>query len=91
MTELTIEEKQRRLAEIIALQRKISHERNEMSVGTIQKILIEGDSKRSADFLQGRNDQNKMVIFPKGNHQKGDYVNVKITSCSSATLFGEVV
>jgi tRNA-2-methylthio-N6-dimethylallyladenosine synthase len=89
--DISEEEKQRRLAEIIALQRKISHERNEMSVGTIQKVLIEGDSKRSADFLQGRNDQNKMVIFPKGNHQKGDYVNVKITSCSSATLFGEVV
>ncbi len=89
--DISDEEKQRRLAEIIALQRKISQERNEMSVGTIQKVLIEGDSKRSADFLQGRNDQNKMVILPKGNHQKGDYVNVKITSCSSATLFGEVV
>eukprot|EP00388_Colpodella_angusta_P016820 GDKJ01041662.1.p1 GENE.GDKJ01041662.1~~GDKJ01041662.1.p1 ORF type:complete len:472 (+),score=85.96 GDKJ01041662.1:1028-2443(+) len=88
--DISDEEKQRRLAEIIALQRKISQERNEMSVGTIQKVLIEGDSKRSADFLQGRNDQNKMVILPKGNHQKGDYVNVKITSCSSATLFGEV-
>lgn len=89
--DISDEEKQRRLAEIIALQRKISQERNEMSVGTIQKVLIEGDSKRSADFLQGRNDQNKMVILPKGTHQKGDYVNVKITSCSSATLFGEVV
>ncbi|MBB6004508.1 tRNA (N6-isopentenyl adenosine(37)-C2)-methylthiotransferase MiaB [Arcicella rosea] len=88
--DISDDEKQRRLAEIIALQRKISQERNEMSVGTIQKVLIEGDSKRSADFLQGRNDQNKMVILPKGNHQKGDYVNVKITSCSSATLFGEV-
>ncbi|MEA5139799.1 tRNA (N6-isopentenyl adenosine(37)-C2)-methylthiotransferase MiaB [Arcicella rigui] len=85
------EVKQRRLAEIIALQRQISHERNQMAVGTIQKVLIEGFSKRSEDFLQGRNDQNKMVILPKGNHQKGDYVNVKITSCSSATLFGEVV
>lgn len=83
--------KQRRLAEIIALQRQISLERNQMSVGTIQKVLIEGDSKRSEDFLQGRNDQNKMVILPKGNHKKGDYVNVKITSCSSATLFGDVV
>ncbi|MEA5258969.1 tRNA (N6-isopentenyl adenosine(37)-C2)-methylthiotransferase MiaB [Arcicella aquatica] len=83
--------KQRRLAEIIALQRQISLERNQMSVGTIQKVLIEGDSKRSEDFLQGRNDQNKMVILPKGNHKKGDYVHVKITSCSSATLFGDVV
>ncbi|MEA5401619.1 tRNA (N6-isopentenyl adenosine(37)-C2)-methylthiotransferase MiaB [Arcicella sp. DC2W] len=89
--DISDDEKQRRLAEIIALQRKISQERNEMSIGTIQKVLIEGDSKRSADFLQGRNDQNKMVILPKGNHQKGDYVNVKITSCSSATLFGDVV
>lgn len=89
--DISDDEKQRRLAEIIALQRKISQERNEMSIGTLQKVLIEGDSKRSADFLQGRNDQNKMVIFPKGDYQKGDYVNVKITSCSSATLFGDVV
>lgn len=87
--DISEETKQRRLAEIIALQRQISHERNEMSVGTIQKVLIESLSKRSDEFLQGRNDQNKMVILPKKDHQKGDYVNVRITSCSSATLFGE--
>ena len=84
------ETKKRRLNEIIALQREHSLKRNEGHIGQIHKVLIEGFSKRSEDFLQGRNDQNKVVIFPKGNLQKGQFVNLLITSCSSATLFGEV-
>ncbi|MDZ7897082.1 MAG: tRNA (N6-isopentenyl adenosine(37)-C2)-methylthiotransferase MiaB [Arcicella sp.] len=88
--------KQRRLAEIIALQQQISENRNKLAIGKVYKVLVEGFSKRSNDFLHGRNDQNKMVIFPKenpngGEFQKGDYVMVKITSCSSATLKGEAV
>jgi tRNA-2-methylthio-N6-dimethylallyladenosine synthase len=53
--------------------------------------LIEGFSKRSDEQLQGRNSANKVVVFPKGTHKKGEYVNVKITDCTAATLLGEVV
>ena len=81
--------KQRRLAEVIDLQLKLSLARNNRHIGETHKVLVEGFSKRSEDFLQGRNDQNKKVIFPKENFKKGDYVMVKITSCSSATLKGE--
>ncbi len=88
--------KQKRLAEVIDLQLKLSLERNNRAIGQVQKVLVEGFSKRSEDFLQGRNDQNKKVIFPKENYngvafRKGDYVMVKITSCSSATLKGEPI
>lgn len=88
--------KQKRLTEVIDLQLKLSLERNNAIIGEVQKILVEGFSKRSEDFLQGRNDQNKKVIFPKENYngvafRKGDYVMVKIISCSSATLKGEAV
>jgi tRNA-2-methylthio-N6-dimethylallyladenosine synthase len=88
--------KQKRLAEVIDLQLRLSLERNNREIGKIQKVLVEGFSKRSEDFLQGRNDQNKKVIFAKENSngvslRKGDYVLVKITSCSSATLKGEAL
>jgi tRNA-2-methylthio-N6-dimethylallyladenosine synthase len=83
--------KQKRLAEVIDLQLKLSLERNNRAIGQVQKVLVEGFSKRSEDFLQGRNDQNKKVIFAKESYKKGDYVMVKITSCSSATLKGEAV
>ncbi len=81
----------RRLNEIIAKQLDHSAGRNQRHVGQVQRVLVEGPSKRSDDFLCGRNDQNKMVVFPKGNLQKGQYVNVLVTDCSSATLRGEVV
>ncbi|WP_041615933.1 radical SAM protein [Spirosoma linguale] len=83
--------KKRRLNEIIARQLAHSAERNQRHIGQVQRVLIEGPSKRSDDFLCGRNDQNKMVVFPKGDHQKGQYVNVLVTECTSATLRGEVV
>ena len=88
--------KQKRLAEVIDLQLKLSLARNNRHIGETHKVLVEGFSKRSEDFLQGRNDQNKKVIFPKENYNgatflKGDYVMVKIVSCSSATLKGEPV
>jgi tRNA-2-methylthio-N6-dimethylallyladenosine synthase len=85
------EVKSRRLSEIIALQQKHSLERNQRHIGKVQKVLVEGESKRSDEFLQGRNDQNKVVVFPRGNHQKGDYVNVLVTRCTAATLIGEEV
>lgn len=83
--------KKRRLQEIITKQRQHSLERNQLDIGKTHRILIEGTSKRSEEQLQGRNSANKVVIFPKGNHQKGEYVHVKINDASSATLFGEIV
>jgi tRNA-2-methylthio-N6-dimethylallyladenosine synthase len=79
------------LAEIIEKQNAISLDRNKLDVGKIQEILIEGTSKRSEEQLKGRNSANKVVIIPNHQFQKGDYVKVKITACSAATLFGEVV
>jgi tRNA-2-methylthio-N6-dimethylallyladenosine synthase len=85
------EVKKQRLTEIIALQQQLSLERNQRHIGQVQRVLIEGPSKRSDEELCGRNDQNKMVVFPRGNHQKGQYVNVLVTACSSATLRGTVI
>ncbi len=84
--------KKRRLTEVINLQLKMSLEDNLRDVGKKQLVLIEGRSKRSEDDWCGRNDQNKMVVFPKiGEHNPGDYVRVRITSASNATLRGEMV
>ena len=89
--DVSLEIKKRRLDDIIQKQRAHALERNNLSLGIIQKILIEGTSKRSEDFLQGRTDDNKMVIIPKENFKKGDYVEVKIMECTSATLKGEAL
>jgi len=83
--------KQRRLAEIIEVQQRISTERNKKLIGTVQKVLVEGTSKRSEADFSGRSDQNKVVIFPRENFKKGDYVNVLITETTSATLRGRAV
>lgn len=83
--------KKRRLNEIIARQQEHSLLRNQEAVGKVYKILIEGESKRSPEDLCGRNDQNKMVVFPRKHYRKGEYVNVLVTSCSAATLKGEIV
>ncbi|GGB90385.1 tRNA (N6-isopentenyl adenosine(37)-C2)-methylthiotransferase MiaB [Dyadobacter sediminis] len=83
--------KQRRLAEIIDLQQRISLERNQRLVGKIQKVLVEGTSKRSEEDFTGRNDQNKRVVFPRAHFKVGDYVNVMITDCTAATLRGHAV
>lgn len=85
------EVKKRRLNEIIACQLAHSAKRNQRHIGQVQRVLVEGPSKRSDDFLSGRNDQNKMVVFPRGSHQKGEYVNVLVTDCTSATLRGAVM
>ncbi|MGN6475700.1 MAG: tRNA (N6-isopentenyl adenosine(37)-C2)-methylthiotransferase MiaB, partial [Flavipsychrobacter sp.] len=85
--------KKRRLEEIITLQNSHSRESYKNDIGKTFKVLIEGNSKRSEADWCGRNSQNKMVVFPKGNHnlQKGDYATVKINSATSATLIGEIV
>lgn len=83
--------KKRRLNEVIEKQQEHSLLRNKQTIGKTYRILIEGQSKRSADDLCGRTDQNKMVVFPRKNYKKGEYVNVKINACSAATLKGEIV
>lgn len=85
------EVKKRRLKEVIDLQNNLSLVRNKQDIGKTFTVLAEGFSKRSEEYLQGRNSQNKVVVFPKGNFKKGDYVQVKITECSSATLLGVAV
>lgn len=82
--------KTRRLTEIIDLQNKLSEESNKRDIGKEFEILVECTSKRSEEQLSGRTSQNKMVVFDRGNYKVGDYVRVRITGCSSATLFGEI-
>src|SRR5690606_32025636 len=89
--DIPLEVKKRRLNEIIEKQKELTIKRNQLDIGKVQKVLIEGPSKRSEDDLQGRNSANKVVIFPKGSHKPGDYVWVKIKDCSVGTLFGDVV
>ncbi len=81
----------RRLNELIALQTEISALQNKKDEGRLFNVLVEGFSKRSRDQLCGRTEQNKMVVFDKGNHHIGETVSVRITRSTSATLFGEEV
>lgn len=83
--------KKRRLTEIIELQQKHSHYRTQQHVGKIEEILIEGTSKKSDAHWMGRNSQNTVAVFPKEHYKVGDFVNVKINDCTSATLIGEAV
>lgn len=85
------EEKSSRLKEVIDLQMMHSHEANKAAVGKTYEVLIEKESKKSDEFWCGRNSQNAMVVFPKIDAKPGDYVNVKILDCTSATLLGEAV
>lgn len=83
--------KKRRLSEIIQKQTAHSLARNKQDIGKVHKVLVEGFSKRSDDFLQGRNSANKVVVFPKEQYQKGQYVNVRVEECTGATLMGKAV
>ncbi len=85
------EVKKRRLSEIIDVQRRTGLERAQYFVGKTVEVLIEKESKRSDQHWAGRNSQNYMTVFPKGNFKVGDFVMVKITDCTSATLIGEAV
>ncbi|MEM7551884.1 MAG: tRNA (N6-isopentenyl adenosine(37)-C2)-methylthiotransferase MiaB [Bacteroidota bacterium] len=89
--DIPLDTKKRRLQEIIDKQREISFNRNKKDLGKVHRVLIEGFSKRSKEQLQGRNDANKVIIFDKGAHKKGDYVDVLVEDCSTATLFGKIV
>ncbi len=83
--------KKRRLGEIIALQREHCQERTEQHLGKIQEVLIEGPSKKSDEHWMGRNSQNTVAVFPKEDYKVGDFVMVRMDSCTSATLIGEAV
>ncbi|NQY04945.1 MAG: tRNA (N6-isopentenyl adenosine(37)-C2)-methylthiotransferase MiaB [Flavobacteriaceae bacterium] len=90
--DIPLEIKKRRLQEVINLQQEIGHQRLKLHVGKIQEVLIEKSSKKSDQHWAGRNTQNTMVVFPKnGQYKPGDFVNVKINECTSATLLGEAV
>ena len=83
--------KQKRLSELIIKQREHSLYRNKLCVNKTFKVLIEGLSKKSKNEFKGRSSENKMIVFPKSNYNIGDYVNVKVLECNSATLFGEII
>jgi tRNA-2-methylthio-N6-dimethylallyladenosine synthase len=82
------EVKNRRLSEVIDIQRNISLRRNRTMVGQTVEVLVEGPSKKSAADFCGRTDTNKMVVFPKNGDVVGDYIGVHIERANSATLFG---
>ena len=83
--------KKRRLAEIIELQRLNSGIKTLLGIGQVHEVLVEGFSKKSNEMLMGRNSQNTVVVFPKQNYKKGDYVNILATTCTTSTLIGEPV
>lgn len=87
--DVPVEVKKQRLQEIITLQMKISREENQKEIGRVHTVLIEGPSKRSDAQFCGRADNNKMVVFDRETFEKGQYVQVKITDATSATLLGE--
>ena len=91
LDDVSEEVKIRRLNELIALQNELSAESNAKCVGKEYEILVEGVSKRSREQLFGRTEQNKVVVFDRGTHHPGEYVRVRITSSSSATLQGEEI
>jgi len=80
-----------RLQQIIELQNQLSEESNRRDIGKTFEVLVEGPSKRSDAEWCGRSSQNKMIVFPASGQKAGDYVNVKIESCTSATLLGKIV
>jgi tRNA-2-methylthio-N6-dimethylallyladenosine synthase len=82
------EVKTRRLTEIIDLQNRLSLISNRNHVGRSHKVLVEATSKRSDAHLSGRNSENKMIVFPKGSYSPGQYVDVLVNECTSATLIG---
>ena len=89
--DISEEIKIRRLNEIIEVQNQLSAEANQRCIGNTYEVLVEGTSKRSREQLVGRTEQNRVVVFNRGSHRIGDFVNVRITEASSATLKGEEV
>lgn len=89
--DVPLDVKTRRLNEIIALQSELSLKSNQNDIGKTFRVLVEGPSKKNPEELCGRSGSNKMCVFPGKGHKAGDYVDVKVLSCTSATLIGESV
>ncbi len=89
--DVPLEVKKRRLQEMVDLYRAHSLISMKKDVGKICKVLIEGYSKKSENDLHGRNEQNKVIVFPKENYKKGEYVMVKVTGCTAGTLLGKII
>jgi len=91
--DIPLEVKKKRLQEIVETQNKLSLASNKKDIGKQFEVLIEGDSKKSDKDWMGRSSQNKVIVFPKGNSElkKGDYVIVKVTACTQATLLGKII
>jgi tRNA-2-methylthio-N6-dimethylallyladenosine synthase len=83
--------KSERLSEMISLQNRLSVKSKKDDIGMVFDVIIEGFSKRSAEYLSGRTSQNKVVVFPRGDFKKGEYVRVLIERCTSATLIGKSI
>ena len=88
--DVPLDVKTRRLNEIIALQNELSLKSNQNDVGKVFRVLVEGPSKKNPEEFCGRSGSNKMCVFPCKGHKAGDYVDVKVQSCTSATLIGEI-
>ncbi len=91
--DVPLDVKKKRLQEIVDVQGKLSHTSNKKDIGKTFDVLIEGESKRSDKDWMGRSSQNKVIVFPKENYElkKGDYVTVKVTDCTQATLLGTII
>ena len=91
--DVPLDVKKKRLQEIVDVQGKLSHASNKKDIGKTFAVLIEGASKRSDKDWMGRSSQNKVIVFPKENYElkKGDYVTVKVTDCTQATLLGQII
>ena len=88
--DVTLETKKRRLSEIIKKQNKHSLSKNKLTVDNTYKVLVEGVSKKSNNFLKGKTSENKLIVFPQKKALIGTYVDVRVKECNSATLFGEI-
>ena len=88
---IPLETKKRRLQQVIDKQQALSFERAKAELNKVHKVLIEGISKKSSDQFQGRNSANRVVVFPKKNFNIGDYVDVLVSDCTTATLIGESI
>jgi len=89
--DVPFETKKRRLQEVIDVQRAIGHEQLKKHLGKTEEVLIETTSKKSEKHWAGRNTQSNMIVFPKEHYKIGDFVNVKINDCTTATFLGEAV
>ncbi|MFD0989101.1 tRNA (N6-isopentenyl adenosine(37)-C2)-methylthiotransferase MiaB [Mariniflexile jejuense] len=85
------ETKKRRLAEMVDLQQEHSGFRTRQNLNTVVEVLVEKESKKSSEHWSGRTPQNLVTVFPKGNYKIGDFVNVQVNDCTSATLIGEAI